>query len=65
MKLLRDQESGCDIVKALQPTRQGRGAGLTVALATEEASKFSRQARDLTHVGGVKGSGRSGLDLYT
>src|SRR6266496_5168946 len=51
MKLLENQECARDVVKALQTAPEGCGAGLAVALAAEEASKLSGQARDLTHTG--------------
>src|SRR3990172_9144986 len=51
MKLIENKKSSGDVMKALQTTAKRCRAGLSVALATEEASEFSGQARDLTQAG--------------
>src|SRR5712691_7373498 len=49
MKFLNEQDSGDNIMKTLQATCEGDGAGLTVTLAAEKTSQLSRQACDLPH----------------
>src|SRR3990172_5529257 len=49
MNFLNQQDTGDDIMKALQATCESDRAGLTVALAAEKTSELSRQACNLAH----------------
>ena len=49
MEILDKQDSGDNIMKALQATCESDGAGFTVTLAAEKTSQLSRQACDLAH----------------
>src|SRR2546428_9479930 len=54
MKFLNEQDSGNNIMKALQATCESDGAGFTVTLAAEKPAQLSRQACDLTHARGSR-----------
>src|SRR4030067_3511319 len=49
MNFLNEQDTGDNIMKALQATCESDGAGFTVTLAAEKTSQLSRQACDLAH----------------
>src|ERR671918_342687 len=47
MTLIKDQESSGDVLQALQAASERHGAGLTIAFAAKETSKFSSHPRHL------------------
>src|SRR3970282_701970 len=49
MNFLNEQDTGDNIMKALQATCESDGAGFTVTLAAEKTSELSRQACNLAH----------------
>src|SRR5437899_1940141 len=60
MKFLNKQDSGDNIMKALQATCESDRAGLTVTLAAEKTSQLSGQACDLAHARWSRGQGLLG-----
>src|SRR3970282_1611876 len=49
MNFLNEQDTGDNIMKALQATCESDRAGFTVTLAAEKPAQLSRQACDLAH----------------